>query len=101
MSKTLKNEIQAVVANLPKNSDIYIFGSFLNNAHPNDMDILIVYDDNLCSPKLAYREFHSIIRQLEQLFSLKVDVTLLTRDEENSVNFIKSENCLKIDDIFV
>lgn len=99
MSKRIENAIQVFAESLPKNSEIYIFGSFLTKVNPSDLDILIIYDEEVCIPEKAYERIEPSVRKLEKIIGFSVDLTLLTKEEENSVGFVIRENCQKLDKV--
>lgn len=71
---------------------IYIFGSFFKKEKPNDLDILITYNDAL---KLEnYIEFKNEISRLflGMNLSLKIDLLFLSSGEEIELNFVGNES---------
>lgn len=69
----------------------YIFGSFLNNKKPNDIDILVVYDPKKISPKNVYIEFNALFGNFENEMKLPIDVLYLTYSEALSSKFVIKE----------
>lgn len=76
------------------NVQFYLFGSILkDNCRPNDIDILILYDDSSIS------NFDSVINlrktleeRLMRIINLPIDITLLSYKENTEISFVSSEN---------
>ena len=92
-------ESLSIITDLPRNSDIFVFGSWLRNPKPSDIDILVVYDEQFCPPDKAYKQIQPVISRVEDVIGYKVDLTLLSKEEERSVKFIKKADCRKFQDI--
>lgn len=90
-------EIRSITTSLPKSSLAYLFGSFLNSASPNDVDVLIVYDPQFCAPADAYELHSSFVNRLQEITGIAVHVTLLTIDEERECNFINDASAVRLD----
>lgn len=73
---------------VPKNSLIYIFGSFLSKSEPNDLDILFIYDSNFVKSEHVFIENKVCIEILAEYFGLKIDVVYLTHDENKNSDFL-------------
>ncbi len=90
--------IEAIQRNLDSLSAIkhlYVFGSVLDsNSIPNDIDILLIYDEYTDDVKEASTRVKDV---LENEFELPVDCTLLTMKEEKDVCFLNRVRwiCLK------
>jgi len=85
----------------PEISGIYIFGSYLYNTNPNDIDILIIYNDAACTPSRAHEMVRYIILELEFYFKLKVHLTLLSKREINRNYFIDLEGCVPLKELLI
>ena len=96
MPRKMIEEIRSIITELPKNSIAYLFGSVLTSTKPDDLDVLVVYDSVSCPSDVAYERISPTIRRLERLFSLRVDLRLLTRQEEESVSFVCAEGCIEL-----
>lgn len=71
----------------------YIFGSFLNNKNPNDLDLLIIYE-NLTDTSLIRKKIKEIpiYETIELYFMYAI--------EEAELSFIKITNAKEIDYLF-
>jgi predicted nucleotidyltransferase len=80
----------------PEISDVYIFGSYLKNANPDDVDILIIYNEAVCAPRKAHKMVRPVILELEMYFRLNVHLTLLSNKEISHNDFINLEDCVSL-----
>ena len=65
---------------------LYVFGSVLeSNSIPNDIDILLIYDEYTDAVKDSSNRLKNI---LETEFELPVDLTVLSDNEEKEVGFL-------------
>lgn len=82
-------EIGALI-NLKHNTlNCYLFGSVLTSNHPNDIDILVLYDN------LRQLEgFKEKIKPLKKVFPLHLNY--FTFSEEKELNFVKNQNAEQI-----
>jgi len=80
----------------PEISDVYVFGSCLKNASPDDVDILIIYNELACAPRKAHRTVRPVILELEMYFRSNVHLTLLSNKEISHNDFIDSEGCVSL-----
>ena len=75
----------------------YLFGSWQEKVHPNDFDILLVYDLERCS----IPEILSLKRKIREvapaIFGIPAHVVMLTTAEERQVKFIAANNCVLLD----
>lgn len=81
---------------LYSNLDFYLFGSILYSNLPNDIDLIIVYNkgeisiqDILLLRKYLYCSFFNE-------FKITLDITLLTKQEEKSLNFVQTEKAIPL-----
>lgn len=71
---------------------IFLFGSSLISATPNDVDILIVYPmSRSAQSALDYRA--KLLAKLMKYVSLPIHAILLSEKEESEIEFIAQENC--------
>jgi|SRR5579864_7612613 len=84
-----------LITKLPRGSEAYVFGSSLHSASPRDLDILIVYDTKFCAPRDAYAAHEDFIVALRQVSKLDIDLTLLTREEEQGSRFFEKTGALR------
>ena len=85
----------------PEISGVYVFGSYLNNANPDDIDILIIYNEAACSPRRAHKMVRAIILEVEKYFKLNVHLTLLSNKEIKHNDFIDLEGCVSLKELFL
>jgi hypothetical protein len=91
----MRAEITAIAGLLKENFretdkiHAFAFGSAVHtNKTPNDIDILIVYDDLSLPQKIRYI--------LEGIGYTPIHLIFLTPQEEIETNFIKKQNCISI-----
>ncbi len=81
---------------LYSNLDFYLFGSLLYSNSPNDIDLIIVYNKEEISIQdilLLRKNLHcSFFHE----FKITLDITLLTKQEEKSLNFIQTEKAIPL-----
>jgi predicted nucleotidyltransferase len=87
-------EIQFMPIDPPKGSTAYIFGSALETDHPNDLDVLIVYEQKLCPTDAVYDRHKKFVRNIEESLEIEIDCTFLSEREEKNIQFISSEDCI-------
>ncbi len=90
MIESFKQEI------LEYNLSIYVFGSYVNEKTYNDIDILVLYlikkQDILPFIKFKNR-FKS---ELEKISGEKIDLTILTYEENDETNFKEHEKAIEL-----
>ena len=73
-----------------KNLEIFLFGSVRQGRHPqSDIDLLVIYESAKDLEKIR-----KIIRCLD--LQSPVDVLYMNSCEEEELNFVESEDCLRI-----
>lgn len=73
---------------------VYVFGSSLNpNRIPNDIDVLILYSEYSSTIQHQIKEFE---RQLANESKLPVDLTILSFEEENQVEFLEKVRAIRL-----
>ncbi|MDA3897367.1 MAG: hypothetical protein PF482_14630 [Desulfobacteraceae bacterium] len=87
-------EIQYINIALPEGSSVYVFGSSLNGNNKADLDLLILYKPSICPPSGAYEYHYEILKKIKQRYSVELDITMLTYDEEKQLGFIQRENAI-------
>jgi predicted nucleotidyltransferase len=90
-------ESRDVKQSLPRGSEVFVFGSFLRHKDPNDVDILIVYDPEICPPKDAHASVAGAVHTLEKGLALPVHLTLLTKTEESTCDFKREVGCVPLE----
>lgn len=72
---------------LEKGNKFYLFWSFLHSKQYNDVDVLVVYRDNI----------KEIIKCFDEIGNkFPVHITSLTEQEEKELNFIKKYGCVRL-----
>jgi hypothetical protein len=91
-------EIQSITSKLPNGAEIYVFGSSLWRQHPNDVDVLVVYDPTICPPENAHSSVAESIRSLADALGRPIHMTLLTRQEERGCAFKLDTGCVRLEE---
>lgn len=94
----MHNEVIKVIrrnlASLSVIKHIYVFGSVLDcNSIPNDIDILLIYDEYTDDVKHASKHIKNV---LESEFDIPVDLVLLSTQEEKDVNFLSRIHWMRL-----
>ena len=76
--------------------EVYLFGSALSTRVPNDLDILLVYDQGMVTVRAALHIRKDLRRQVEYQAQLVADVCVLSRSELLSSRFVEQERAVKI-----
>ena len=87
-SINLDNVIQKIIRNdylLCKFSQVYLFGSIIDNCSPNDIDILLIYEDYTLD--LIYKK-NRLKDILESELEYDLDIVMLSLKEEKELNFL-------------
>lgn len=75
---------------------LYLFGSAKTKKNPNDLDILLIYEQN----RLGFEELLRVKKEIMEFlicnFQLEIDLLILSDEEEAEVNFIGSEEAILI-----
>ena len=86
--------IRCNLAFLSAIKQIYIFGSVLDsNRIPNDIDILLIYDEYTDDVKHASKHIKNV---LESEFDILVDLVLLSTQEEKEVKFLSRIHWIRL-----
>lgn len=93
----MKMEILFTAIRIPDFSKVYIFGSALISPHPNDLDVLIVYDERYCSPETAFDMHKQMIDDLESVSNIPIHVTMLSKGENSKAMFHKQINAVLLE----
>jgi predicted nucleotidyltransferase len=80
----------------PINSEVYVFGSYLSSPSPDDIDILIVYDQGECDAAHAFERHSNLMQEISLRFNLRVDAALLTKTEEAECSFVSRSGAINI-----
>lgn len=81
---------------LYSNLDFYLFGSLLYSNTPNDIDIIIVYNKDQISIQDILLLRRNLYSSFYNKFKITLDITLLTEEEEKSLNFIQIEKAIRL-----
>jgi predicted nucleotidyltransferase len=92
-------ELRTLTTRLPAGSKAYVFGSFLRSNSPRDLDILIVYDQDICPPPQAYQKHQMFLSCLGEHLAIPIDVTLLTKEEVLSSRFIEDTGAICLENM--
>ena len=76
-----------------------VFGSFLTSDAPSDLDVLLLYDPEICDPKEAYCAHATFVDVASRLVEIPLDITLLTHMEAHGCCFIELEGCVPFRDV--
>jgi predicted nucleotidyltransferase len=79
----------------PDGSVVYVFGSILRTDKAVDLDILIVYDPEICLPAKAYTLHKAFLADVAATFGLPVHATLLSVEEERACDFIRDTGAIR------
>jgi len=92
---SIRFKMNKIVGSISENRNIfdffikvYIFGSSINNKHPNDIDLLLIYEDYK-DILLLQNEKNDISLFLEKLLKLPVDITMLSERELEETRFLE------------
>lgn len=96
MLNTIQTVIRGIVINQREVFNAYLFGSVLYKSSPNDIDILVVYDLYKLDPQQAHVYIKPFIDKIEGALNIQVHLSLLTINEESSVNFINRLKCKNV-----
>jgi len=66
-------------------SKVYIFGSIISNKHPNDIDLLLIYESY---SEIIQTDKNTISIFLEKLSKLPIDITILSEEELTETKFL-------------
>ncbi len=87
--RELCDEIKKKQSSFPNCREVYLFGSFLTKNNPNDIDVLVVYDDSECDVTV---QLDGIEKLIENISLYPVDMTALSVDEMNETFFLEKIN---------
>ena len=75
---------------------VWLFGSAVNAAQPRDLDLLYVYARRPGAIDRAILVRETIGRRIRASYALNADVTLLSRSEVDTTDFIRRERGVPI-----
>ena len=85
----LSNAIKKSQRDFPNCVEVYLFGSFLAKNNPNDIDVLVVYDDSDCG---VIDQLDKLMGFIESVSNHPADMTALTRSEMKETKFLERLN---------
>ena len=83
------NAIRKNQREFPNCVEVYLFGSFLAKNNPNDIDVLVVYDDSDCG---VIDQLDKLMGFIESVSNHPADMTALTRSEMKETKFLERLN---------
>jgi len=92
MTEAKKRGHREAATNSAKRYRLFLFGSALYSDNPDDLDILVVYEDSVTAIE-ALRFRIKLISKLKKYASIPLHVMLLSEREEREVGFTNAENC--------
>lgn len=73
------------------NLEIYLFGSILKKHSPNDIDLLVIYDDpSLIDEMIVFKR--QLEKKFNEFFFIKLHISMATKFEIDEINFLKKIN---------
>lgn len=91
----LTHHLSVINELIPADVRIYVFGSFLVNAFPNDIDIVIVYSPPH-GPDTVNAFRWSLAKNLESTLNIYIDTCCLSRSEASENGFVSDEGCILV-----
>jgi hypothetical protein len=74
---------------------LYLFGSLSRANSFNDIDLLIVYNENLISIESAILFRNKVFHCLKKDCNTIIDICLLSKGEDNQTRFSEKENAIE------
>ena len=75
---------------------LYIFGSYRVSKKFNDIDILIIYDSKIISPRSTHILLKPLVAKLRNTFIVPLHIIVLNKEEERDLDFIRKSNAVFI-----
>lgn len=76
--------------------EVFLFGSSLIRRSPKDIDLLVVYDQDIIKMSELRRISNSIVERLMDRFRRPIDLVRLSSREAEQNPFISDEGCLRV-----
>lgn len=89
--ESVKTEIRKISENEIQGFTIFLFGSILNSNTPNDIDMLITYENTVIDIEKALSFRKKMINHIQSIYNLPTDICLLSKQENQSSNFSVEE----------
>ena len=84
--KEISDEIKKNCDKYPNCNKVYLFGSVLYKDIPNDIDILVIYDDSNCDINI---QLNMLSATVETVSNIPIDMTALSEEEMKEIHFLK------------
>lgn len=84
--------VKSIVENaggLPDGVQVFLFGSACYHEHPNDIDLLFVYDASCLPPRSAYAALRPLMTEIENIVAVPVRSVVLSDNEAHESRFIE------------
>jgi hypothetical protein len=94
MNLLAMRSVQDVVGN--EGVALYIFGSALQTLQPDDLDLLIVYDNRLLSVENALSFRRGLSKSITDALELPADLVLLSKCEAQQSRFVELEGAVRV-----
>jgi predicted nucleotidyltransferase len=78
------------------NIKFFLFGSFDKVANPSDIDLLILYNKDKVKINEVLSIRQRVLIQLKKNTNIPIDISLLNFDEEEELNFVKTERAVEL-----
>ena len=98
MLNTMKMVVPSTTIKARLPGKIFIFGSWIRLQEPNDLDLLFVYDEQLCTSQQAVLARNALIESGRRLGVRAIHVVLLSESESAQCRFIESEGALPLEE---
>jgi len=86
--RSVRNAVQNA-RGLPDGVQVFLFGSVCYRDHPNDIDMLFVYDASLLPPRSAYGAFRPLMAEIEAMVDIPIRSVVLSQDEARESGFVE------------
>lgn len=74
---------------VPESVALYIFGSFLYIVKPNDIDLIIIYDNKIYPGSSIFKACQEILAGIKERVHSPIHVTYLSYEEERTIKFVE------------
>lgn len=88
--------VEALIPVVPPSCELWLFGSSLTKEDPQDIDLLLVYDDDEIDPRRAYDVCGRVAMAITAKTRLPVDVVVLNAREAEQTAFAQRENAVQL-----
>jgi len=88
--------IGSKIIEVPNDIEVFVFGSVLISDSPNDLDIIIIYDNGVISSRDIYKYTSNFIENLSGVTDLFIDITYLTKSENENIDFVNLVSAISL-----